>query len=65
MNLLLRVKNLWQLSRFKITEFDNKLVISKDEETGELIVAKPKLAQVIKRKTAAEKFLEDNEMHYG
>ncbi len=51
MKLLQRLRNLWMLSRFKITEFDNKLVITKDER-GELIVArynKTTQAQIIKR----------------
>jgi hypothetical protein len=48
-----RIKNLWALSRFKITEFDNKLLITKDEK-GELIYARPveskiSKAQIIKR----------------
>lgn len=36
---LQRLRNLWQLSRFKITEFDNKLVIT--ERNGELVFARP------------------------
>lgn len=35
-----RIKNLWQLSRFKITEFDNQLVITK--RNGVLVFARPK-----------------------
>lgn len=47
-----RIKNLWQLSRFKITEFDNKLVITARDEDGHLVVNEPKkMAVIIKRKT--------------
>lgn len=61
MNLIKRIKNLWQLSNFEITEFDNKLVISKKED--KLVVAfedKPKMAQIVRMKTSVEQFLEDN-----
>lgn len=42
-----RLKNLWQLSRFKITEFDNQLVITKKND--ELIFARPekKMAEIV------------------
>ena len=49
MNIFTRLKNLWQLSNFKITEFDNKLVITKEKD--KLVVAypeKPKMAQIIR-----------------
>lgn len=39
MRLLKRFKNLWQLSRFEITEFDNQLVITKRND--ELVFARP------------------------
>lgn len=51
MKLTQRLKNLWELSNFKITEFDNKLVITKKDD-GKLTVAfpeKPKMAQIIRR----------------
>ena len=49
MNLLKRLKNLWELSRFDITEFDNKPVITQIED--KLVVAhteKSHMAQIIK-----------------
>lgn len=52
MTLLKRLRNLWLLSRFEITKFDNKLVITKQEE--ELFFARPKepepskMAQIIR-----------------
>lgn len=51
MSFIKRLQNLWLLSRFNITEFDNRLVITKDE-SGELVVArynKPQKAQIIKK----------------
>lgn len=50
-----RIKNLWELSNFKITEFDNKLVITKKED--QLVVdfpEKPRMAQIIKRKNSKD-----------
>ncbi len=41
-----RIKNLWGLSNFEITEFDNKLVITKQED--KLVFARPKQAEIIK-----------------
>lgn len=51
MKIFKRIKNLWELSRFQITEFDNKLVITKKED-GKLVVAFPektRQARIIKR----------------
>lgn len=52
-----RLKNLWQLSNFKITEFDNKLVIAKVEDA--LIVTRPQDAtvEIIKKQTPLEEII--------
>ena len=46
--LLRRLKNLWELSNFKITEFDNQLVITRKAENLEY--ARPQMAQIIRKK---------------
>ncbi len=61
MKILQRLRNLWQLSNFKITEFDNKLVITKKED--KLVVAfeeKPKPAQIIKMRNNVEEILKND-----
>lgn len=60
-----RVKNLWELSNFKITEFDNKLVVTKKDD-NKLVVAfpeTPRLAQVIKRTDPIKEFLTEDKQN--
>ena len=50
-----RLRNLWELSHFKITEFDNQLVITRNEKGGleyahRVTDTPPVLAQVISKK---------------
>lgn len=52
-----RLKNLWALSRFKITEFDNKLVITKVGK--DLVFARP--ATIVQDNPLQEELEQDHD----
>lgn len=56
-----RIRNLWALSNFKITEFDNKLVITKkdDKLIVELPEVPPKMAQIIRKRDPIKEVLQE------
>lgn len=57
-NIFKRLKNLWELSNFVITEFDNKSVITKENEKL-VVTEKPRLAQIIKMSSPVEDFMKN------
>lgn len=56
-NLLKRLRNLWALSNFEVTE--NKLILTKNEVTNKLEVEQPKQAQIIKMNNPVKGFLKE------
>lgn len=58
MSILQRLRNLWQLSRFEITRFDQQLVIT--EKDNELVFARPEMAQIIKKQSPIDEFINNN-----
>lgn len=59
MNLIKRIKNIWRLSGLNVTYNEGKKVFSV-ESPALVEESKPRLAQIIKRKTPAEEFLKEN-----
>lgn len=58
MNLLKRIKNLWNISALHIPKGkEDKIIEGATQENDQV----PKLAQIIKRKTPAQEFLKENE----
>ena len=61
MNLLQRIRNLWILSNFNIKKNSKGGVdVFVNKEDNIEILEKPKLAQIIKKKTPVKVFLEKN-----
>ena len=58
MNIFRRLKNLWELSRFEITQFDHQLVII--EKEGKLTFARNNQATIVDLKEPEDIILEQN-----
>jgi len=58
MNLLKRLRNIWRLSEWEIDNHGRVTPVGTD--ISKIIETPPKMAQIIKRQSPAEKFLKNN-----